>query len=74
MVKERSNAQYRFLLGLLLSTAVLASVFVTEADARRTRNTVSGIAIGAGIGALVDGGQGAVRGGAIGALIGSVVR
>jgi hypothetical protein len=73
MVKQRLNAQYPLLLGLLLSAAVLVSVFATEADARRARNTASGVAIGAGVGALVDGGRGAVRGGAIGALIGSVI-
>lgn len=67
-------SKYRFLLGVFLIAAISVSVFVTAADARRARNTASGLAIGAGIGALADGGRGAVRGGAIGALIGSVVR
>ncbi len=71
MFKKRTDAQYRFLLGLLLITAILASVFVTTADARRARDAARGAAIGAGIGAIVDGGRGVGRGAAVGAILGA---
>jgi hypothetical protein len=50
------------------------TLLASAAEARRARNAVKGGAIGAGVGALVDGSSGARTGLAAGALIGAVRR
>ncbi|QIG50952.1 hypothetical protein G5V57_26410 [Nordella sp. HKS 07] len=67
-----TNALFRYLSVGFLSAAILASILVPNADARRARNAVTGAAIGAGLGAIMDGGRGAAQGAAVGALVGVV--
>jgi hypothetical protein len=69
--------RYPSLTATIGAVALIASVslFASPADAgSRTNATVTGAAIGAGIGLLVDGGRGATRGAVAGALIGNVSR
>lgn len=58
----------------MLAMCIVASM-VTAADAnRRVQNSVRGAAVGAGVGALIDGGQGPRTGAAVGAIYGAVRR
>lgn len=52
----------------------LIVIFATSADAlsKRGKKTVKGGAIGAGVGALIDGKDGAKKGAAIGAIAGNL--
>ena len=72
MIGKMSNVHYRIVISGVLITAFLMLVIVTTADARRARRAVGSAAIGAGVGALVNGGRGARTGAAAGAIIGAV--
>ncbi len=72
MIGQISNLHCRIVISGVLITAFLMLLFATAADARRARRAVSGAAIGAGEGAIVNGGRGARRGAAAGAIIGAV--
>lgn len=72
MISQTSNVQYRFVISGVLITAFFVMVIVTVADASRARRAVTGGAIGAGVGAIVNGGSGARTGAAAGALIGAI--
>lgn len=72
MIGQISNLHYRFVISGVLITAFLMLVIATTADARRARRAVGGAAIGAGVGAIVNGGRGARTGAAAGALIGAI--
>ena len=74
MLKHVSDAPFHYLVGGILIAAILAWALATTADARRARNAVRGAAIGAGAGALVNGGRGARTGAVAGALVGATRR
>ncbi len=74
MLNHLGFRRYQSLIGASLIAAVVITLIASEADARRARNMVLGGTIGAGVGALVDGGSGARTGAAAGALIGAVAR
>ncbi len=73
MLKKGFNAQLRHLIGGFLITALLVSLTATTVYARGKR-ALKGAAIGAGIGAIVNGGKGAKKGAAAGALVGAVTK
>ncbi|CUH46589.1 hypothetical protein [Ruegeria atlantica] len=67
MLKTRNH------LAVLLITALgIGTVLPTPADAlsKRTKNTMGGAAIGAGVGYIVGGGNGATGGAVVGAIAG----
>ena len=72
MFGQVSNTHCRIVISGVLITAFLMLLFATAADARRARRAVGGAAIGAGVGAIVNGGRGARTGAAAGALIGAI--
>lgn len=67
-----NNTLFRYIFVSAMSAAILASLLITTADARRPRNIVTGAAIGAGLGAVMNGGRGAGQGAAVGAVIGAI--
>ncbi len=73
MLKKGFNAQFRYLIGGFLITALFVSLIATTVDARGKR-AIKGAAIGAGIGAIVGGGKGAKKGAAAGALFGAITK
>ena len=63
---------FRTIVASSLLAAMAVTLFVSVAEARRARSSVTGAYIGAGVGALMDGSSGARTGAAAGALIGAV--
>ena len=72
MFKQQYRLHYRSILALFLVAVFLVSVIAPTADARRPRNAITGAALGAGAGALVDGGSGARTGAVAGAIVGAI--
>lgn len=54
----------------LLMAAILALPLPAEAQSKRTKNTVGGAVVGAGVGYLVSGSDGAKAGAVVGAIAG----
>lgn len=71
-MKSLANRPHRNFVALFLTAALLVLAAASEADARRSRNALTGAAIGGGVGALVGGLRGAGTGAAIGAIVGAV--
>jgi len=68
----RLSVSVRTIMVAGLVSAFLVVLIIPSADARRARNAARGALLGAGVGALVDGGRGARTGAAAGALVGAL--
>lgn len=73
MVKAQ-NVDRKSLFRAIVVAMSLLAISPVDANARRARDLAQGAAIGAGVGILVDGGQGVLSGATAGLLVAAISR